>query len=190
VSDLEGRLPLLRQAFNPGRAQFEQPGQGGNPLELEREYRAQLGITIADYSLLAQGPLHPREHYNVSTGPVVARFSNAYFWSRDGFYLHTIINRSVPQLSMNFLADPSLIPALAGTGVAAASSITGVVSTVANIFGDAAAGGGFAFNLVQAEKYQPDPIQWLPPNRVLVLGVNVANTALNVLLEVSQPRTP
>jgi hypothetical protein len=189
VSDLEGRLPLLRQAFNPGRAQFEQPGQAGNPLELEREYRAQLGITIADYSLLAQGPLHPREHYNVSLVAVLARFSNAYFWSRDGFYLHSIVNRSVPQLSMNYLADPSLIPALAGTSVAAASSITGVGSTVANISGDAAAGGGFAFNLLASQTYQPAPIQWIPPNRVLVLGVNVANTATNVLLEVSQPRT-
>jgi len=189
VSDREQELPPLRQAFRPARSQFEQPGQGGFPLGLERERLVSLGIQVGDYSLLAEGPLHPREHYSVFLAAVVARFSNAYFWSRDGFYLHSVINRSVPQLSLNFLTDASQIPALAGTSVVPPSSITGVLSTVANIGGDAAAGGGFAWNLLAGQEYEPNPLIWIPANRVLVLGVNVANTATNVLLEVSQPRT-
>lgn len=184
----ETSLPPLRQAFRPGRSQFEQPGQGGAPLELRREDLVQLGITVGDYALLAEGPIHPREQYALFLGAVVARFSVAYFWSRDGFYVHDLVNRSAVQLSMNYLADPSLVPALAGTSVAVASSITGVTSSITNISGDQAAAAGFAWNLQGGEHYAPNPIAWIPANRVLVLGVNVANTAVNLLLEVSQPR--
>lgn len=185
----EDQLPLLRQSFNPGRSQFEQPGQGACPLELAREGQAQLGITIADYSLLAQGPMHPRDQYSGGVNAVVARFGASFWWSRDGFYLHTIINRSGVQMSINFLPGPASIPALAGSNVIVPESITGVPSTITTIQGDAAAGLGFNFNLTAQQVYQPAPLIWIPPNRVLVVNVNVANTALFCLLEASQPRT-
>jgi hypothetical protein len=190
VSDRERELPLLRQSFNPGRAQFEQPGQGGNPLELERDFRAQLGITLADYSLLAQGPLHPREQYSFGVNAVVARFGVMALWSRDGFYLHTLINRSAVQISMNFLAGPGSLPALAGASSPVPESITGVTSTVTTTQGDSATATGFNFNLTSQQEYKPNPLIWVPANRVLAIDCNVVNTAIFALLEVSQPRTP
>ena len=189
MADREASVPPLREGFVAARSNFEQPGLAGVPLGVEREAPAQLGITVGDYSFAAVGPLHVYEKLSLNVNAVVARFGIAAIWSRDGFHLRSIMSRSVPQISIGALADPSLLPALAGTSVATPVSLTGVPSTITNLSGDAAAPVSFQWNLLQSQAWQWERGVWIPPSRVITIGHSNANTLLSVLLEVSQPRS-
>ena len=183
-----GALPPLRDPLAAARSNIEQVGLAGVPLNVERERELQAGLTLADYSYAAAGPFHVYEQYQLAVNAVVARFGICAMWSRDGFHLRSMINRSTNQVGISFFADPSLIPALAGTSVATAQSFSGITSSITNLSGDAAAGLGLNWNLLGSQAYQWERGVWIPPNRVLALNTNVANTNIFVLLEVSQAR--
>lgn len=187
ISD-SGLAPPLREPFVAARSNIEQVGLAGVPLTVERERAAQLGITVGDYSFAAAGPLHVYEQLQLSQAAVAVRFGISAVWSRDGFHLRSMINRSAAQVGISVVADPSLIPALAGTVVAAPVSLSGIASTISNISGDAAAGLGLGWNLLGSQAWQWERGVWIPPNRTLLFNTNVVNTAHFVLLELSQPR--
>jgi len=97
-------LPPLRQPLQPGRSNLEQPGQGGTPLDLDRELRARFTVQLADYADSAPGMVRAFEAMRLATPLVAAQFSGVQLYNESGFYLEAMRNDSAA-LSVGVRSD-------------------------------------------------------------------------------------
>jgi len=181
VSDREQELPPLRQAFNPARANFEQPGQGGAPLELDRELRAQLGIQLADYSPMAPGLARGFEVARQFSAAVIAQFSCFSITCPDGFFVEYLRNTAAAALLLTVTNAAPAFATLSGTFNR--SGFPALIPRLTTIQGNLAASLGSQFflsaNVVLGVRL------WVPPSFWLNLALDTANVQSDTQLILS-----
>jgi hypothetical protein len=182
VSDRERLLPPLRRAYNPGRANFEQPGQGGFPLELERLADAQLGITVADVSEMQPGLDRGFELGRQFTAAVAAQFGCLSITCPDGFYLDYLRNGAGGTATTITVTQAApAFAALAGTFNR--SGFPALIPRLTFIQGNLAAALGSQFFLALNQVLGIR--LWVPPSFWLNLACDTANVQSDHILALS-----
>jgi len=173
VSDRERPVPPLRRSYEPGRRNFEQPGQGGFPLELERLTDAQLGITVADVSPMAPGLDRGFETARQFSGAVAAQFAALSLTCPDGLYLEWFRHNAGAATGITVTPAAPAFATLAGTFNR--SGFPGLIPRLVAIQGNLGASLGSVFFLPANT-----PLQirlWVPPSFWLNIVVDTANVA-------------
>jgi len=166
----EKLVAALRQSFNPGRSNVEQPGQT-SPLGLERDLNAQFGIQLADYAPMAPGLDRPFELIRVAVTAVVAQFSVVSIMSPDGFFVEFFRNNAAQAVLIQTVAA---FPALATVAGSVSRSLQErAFPRISFQTGNLAASIGTNFFMSTAIVL--DTRLWIPPNRVFVTQVDTAN---------------
>jgi len=181
VSDREQELPPLRRSYEPGRRNFEQPGQAGFPLELERQTAAQLGITVADVSAMAPGLDRGYEVARQFSAAVLAQFSCFSITCPDGFFVEYLRSTAAAALLLTVTNAAPAFATLAGTFNR--SGFPALIPRLTTIQGNLAASVGSQFflpaNVVLGVRL------WVPPSFWLNLALDTANVQSDTQLILS-----
>lgn len=172
MADRERPLPRLRKAYNPGRSNFEQPGLGGQPLELERLPDARLVIVVADTSEMQPGLERGYEIWRQFTAALVAEFSALEISCADGFYLESLRSQAGGAVPLIVVRNtPAVFSTLAGT---LNRSQFPAIPRLTVTQGRLAASLGSQFFLGGGSTFD-QPRLWIPPGFFLLVALDTAN---------------
>jgi hypothetical protein len=179
-------IDLSKQNFRGARAALEVLGSDA-PDRLARDELLRLVASVGDFTELAPGLTRPFELVSVNVPLVAAQIGYLKITSRVGFFVHRITNRSTLQCSIVTSPPAGLYAQSTATGSVTRGFQANPSASLAFETGTTLTAITSGFNLLQSETYQPNSPLWVPPGLPLEVSLATVNTAMDILLALSEP---